>query len=60
MIDNEIWTSVAIISATFALLIGSIVYMDKRQERFMAEKGYCYQSVDRAGTQPNWQYQTCK
>ncbi len=43
-----------------ALLVLSLSYLDKRQERMMAEKGYCYQSVDRPGAQPSFQYQTCK
>lgn len=32
--------------------------LDKRQERMMAERGYCYQQVS-LGV-PSWQYQKCK
>lgn len=56
--DDGFWF--AVIFATLASMIIFLVFADRRQERFMAEKGYCYQSVDRVGNPPNWQYQKCK
>lgn len=56
----EFETAVLIVIFGILCVIAYGMGMDKRQERIMAERGYCYQSVDRMNNQPTWQYQKCK
>lgn len=51
------WIGIVLVVALF---FGYWIYRDKVQERYMADKGYCYQSVERNGGPPSWQYQRCK
>ena len=59
---NDIYDVVTVLGITLAILLLILVptALDKNQERFMAEKGLCYQTTDRLNVGVIWQYQKCK
>ena len=54
------WLALIVLIIAAVVVIVSVVFLDKRQERAMAEKGYCYQAVDRTNSSAQFQYQRCK
>ena len=48
------------IPALIVCVVFGLTAVDKWSELRMADKGYCYQYVERVNITPSWQYQLCK
>jgi hypothetical protein len=58
--DYRIWKVIVLVFGMLLSFILACILSDTYQNLKMAEKGFCYLSVDRPGANPSWTWEKCK